>query len=262
MSTEKTIKLQAKSLLKGNWSTIISATIFLCVIPITIFTLSDFICVLCGVYDKNGEISQNMSIVYGLITSFAYVILLFCSPIANGLIKICCNTAFGRNAQMSDLFFYFKSISNYFITLIFNTIILAFAITLSYGLDVYHFIALLTDCTLEGAINFSIQQILLLAALIITVIIKLFIYFIFVHYPLIAYSTFENMPITKCVFSMYIFSLRHLKQTIKLAFGFIGWAALCFFVVPAFYVLPYAMTSACVSAKWLFKLDFDKGVLC
>lgn len=262
MSTEKIIKQQAKHLLNGNWSIIIAATVFVCVIPIALFTFSDFICVLTGVYNDNGELIQNMQAVYQLINGIAVTILLFLSPAVNGLVKMFCNTALYGKTKMSDLFLYFSNKTSYFTTFIFNMIIISVAFTLGYGLDVYNYTSQITGCTIDGTLEFNYTTVLLAASMLISVIIKIFIYFIFVHYPLIAYSTFDNLPVTKCIFSMYAFSLRHLGQTLKLAFGFIGWAALCFFVVPAFYVFPYVITSACVSAKWLFLLDRDRGVLC
>ncbi len=49
--------------------------------------------------------------------------------------------------------------------------------------------------------------------------------------------------------------VKNFGNTMKLYFGFAGWIALCFFVVPAFYVLPYISTSFATSAKWLISIE-------
>ena len=50
---------------------------------------------------------------------------------------------------------------------------------------------------------------------------------------------------------------RHYKDIKKLFWSFIFWFALCFFVLPIFYVMPYAITSFATSEKWLIKLYKD-----
>ena len=61
---------------------------------------------------------------------------------------------------------------------------------------------------------------------------------------------------------MMAFSIKNFISTIKLFIGFIGWAALCFFVVPAFYVVPYFLTTSAMSAKWLFELEGSRDIIC
>ena len=101
--------------------------------------------------------------------------------------------------------------------------------------------------------------IVLILAMAISVIIKVLIYLVFVHYPLNAYAQDESKSVVKYAFGYIGFSLRNLWKTIKLIFSFIGWIALCFFVVPAFYVLPYILVSMSYSAKWLFTLNRNRG---
>jgi hypothetical protein len=43
--------------------------------------------------------------------------------------------------------------------------------------------------------------------------------------------------------------------------SFAGWFALCFFVVPALYVLPYFAVAAANSARWLFEMERSGGRL-
>jgi hypothetical protein len=37
---------------------------------------------------------------------------------------------------------------------------------------------------------------------------------------------------------------------------------LCFFVVPAFYAVPYFLTASAMSAKWLFELEGSRDIIC
>ena len=60
-------------------------------------------------------------------------------------------------------------------------------------------------------------------------------YIIFVHYTFLAYGFNEHLPLGIYLPRMMAFSIKNFISTIKLFIGFIGWAALCFFVVPAFY---------------------------
>lgn len=262
MNTEKVIKQQAKELLKGNWSIIICAVIFVCIIPIIFDNLANLAASIIGAFDDNGYLKSSMTISYNIIHSVSLVLMFFLSPFVNGVIKMLCSTALHGKAVITDLFLYFKSISLYLYTCIFNAIVIAIAFALGYGLDFYNYAVIFTGETLQTNAELGLNTIILIIGLVLSMMIKTLIYLVFVHYPIIAYSTFDNIPISKCIFGMYAFSFRHFFETIKLAFSFIGWILLCFFVVPAFYVLPYALTSACVSAKWLFALDKDRGVLC
>lgn len=262
MSTEKVIKKQAKELLNGNWSIIICAVIFVCIIPIIFDNTANLAASSAGLFDNNGYLKPSMTSAYNIIYSVSMILMFLLSPFINGIVKMFCNTALYGKTVITDLFFYYRNISLYLYTCIFNAIVLLVSFVLGYGLDFYNYAVLITGETLDAKSEFSLNTIILIVCMLLSFIVKVIIYMIFVHYPLIAYSTFDNIPISKCLLSMYAFSLRHFFKTLRLAFSFIGWILLCFFVVPAFYVLPYAMTSACVSAKWLFSLDKDRGLLC
>ena len=87
-------------------------------------------------------------------------------------------------------------------------------------------------------------------------------YIIFVHYTFLAYGFNEHLPLGIYLPRMMAFSIKNFISTIKLFIGFIGWAALCFFVVPAFYAVPYFLTTSAMSAKWLFELEGSRDIIC
>ncbi len=262
MSTEKIIKNQAKKSLSGNWVMVIAAVIFFCVILIAADAVVSLLLVITGMIDTGEKIELPVQILYTVINGIPFLAVFLLSPIINGIFKMFSNIALYGKTEITDMFFYFKYFGRYCRAFVQNILLMALYMILSYGFDVYHYAVLVIGNDLQDIGEFDILTLILASSMVITVIIKILIYMIFIHYQLIAYATFDNIPIHKCVFGMYGFSLRHLGATIKLILSFIGWIALCFFVVPAFYVLPYLMASMSTSAKWLFSLDRDRGLLC
>lgn len=265
MSTEKTIKLQTKKLLAGNWSNIIAAVVLVCVILIAVDTLGTLIAFLLGVYNGSGELVRTAAkeSLLNHIYIGEFVILIFLSPVINGLFKMFSNVSLYGKTEIYDLFFYFRSVCKYFKTCILNLILSSVFIFLS-ALTDFGF-GCLEDAVgknLQDLTNFDIISVMLIGAMLVVIALKILFYFIFVHYQLYTYATFDNISIIKCVFGMYGFAFRHLGSAIKLMFSFAGWILLCFFVVPAFYVLPYLAVSMADSAKWLFAYDKDRGLLC
>lgn len=265
MSTEKTIKTQAKKLLAGNWSNIITAVVLVCVILIAIDTLGALIAFLLGIYNGSGELvrSADKESLLNYIYIGEFVILIFLSPVINGLFKMFSNISLYGKTEIYDAFFYFKSFHRYFKTCILNLILSSIFIFLSILTDFgFGCIEDAVGKNLQDLTNFDIISVMLISVMLIVIALKILFYFIFVHYQLFTYATFDNISILKCVFGMYGFTFRHLGSAIKLMFSFVGWILLCFFVVPAFYVFPYLAVSMADSAKWLFAYDKDRGLLC
>ncbi len=92
-------------------------------------------------------------------------------------------------------------------------------------------------------------------ATVLTVLIRVMLYMLLAHYPLMRYALDENIGAGACVFGTLGFSLRRFGKLFKLALSFAGWFALCFFVVPVLYVLPYFAVAAVNSARWLLQMD-------
>lgn len=263
MKTETIIKKQAKDALKGNWPTLIAAVLFIC----TIFVLLENIVNLFDVGLKivsvdSGQVIKGKEPLYVCINGFALLMFVFVCPLINGVIKIFYDVSKGLKADISSLFFYFSNAKLYFTTVLLDLILLIVYSVLSYGLDVYAYASLLTRSSLSSGFEFSVTNALLFAALIVSVAVKILAYFLFVHFSLFAYADDCSKSIGFYTYKLFGFSTAHFGASIKLLFGFIGWGALCFFVVPAFYVLPYMAESFAMSSKWLFALKNDRGLLC
>ena len=262
MSTEKAIKNQAKESLRGNTLTVIAAIVFFCVILIAADSLTSLAAEVTQAAFADTQSEWLRQPVLTVLCGVVFIAVFLLSPIVNGIFKMFCNIALYNKTELSDMFFYFRSPAAYLKTCELNIFLTAFYMILSYGFDIYHYAVTIAGRDLQDATEFGIIEITLAAALVLTVVIKILIYLIFVHYQLLAYAMFDNIPVAKAAFGMFGFSLRHLGAAIKLLASFIGWIALCFFVVPAFYVLPYLLASMSTSAKWLFSLDKDRGLLC
>lgn len=264
MSTEKVIKNQAKDSLKNNWSVIIAAVLAVCVIMLLIHALLYGFGFFAKAIDTDtGLIKEGKKLIFSIAACSALTVAILISPLINGLFKMFCNTSLYSRTEISDLFFFFKGAKRYFKTLVINiTLIFIFSV-LSYGLDAYSYTCYLLGASLKSGFSFDFNTLLLILLFIVSVIIKAIIYLIFVHFPLVAYSFDDSLPATKYMFGYIGFSFRHFASTLKLVLSFLGWIVLsCALVVPAFYALPYLMTSLTTSAKWLFSLERNRGVIC
>lgn len=265
MSTEKSIKQQSKKLLAGNWSSIISAVVFVCVILIAVDTLCTLTSFLLGVYNGSGEpvYTEESIKLSNYINIGGYVVLFFLSPFLNGLFKMFSNVSLYGKTEICDVFFYFKNAYKYFKTCLINLILFSIFAVFSKLTDMgYHCLESAVGKSFTNFTNFDIISFMLFCVILVVIALKIMFYLIFINYQLFTYAVFDNISIFKCIFGMYGFVFRHLGSAIKLVFSFSGWILLCFFVVPAFYVLPYLAVSMANSAKWLFAYDKDRGLLC
>ncbi|MGN1432093.1 MAG: hypothetical protein ACI4XI_00180 [Ruminococcus sp.] len=263
MSTEKVIKNQAKDSLKNNWSVIIAAVLAVCAVLILI----DALMYGFGFFTKSidtdtGLVKEGKKLTFTLIACGALAAAVLLSPLINGLFRMFCNTSLYNHTEITDLFFFFRGAHRYFKTLVINITLLFIFSVLSYGLDVYSYTTYALGASLKSGFQLDINTFILIGAFLISVIIKVIIYLLFVHFPLVAYSFNDSLPASKYMFGFIGFSFRHFAKTVKLVLSFIGWIVLsCAFIVPAFYTLPYLMTSLTTSARWLFSLERNRGVI-
>ncbi len=260
MSTEKIIKNQAKKTLTGNWSSIINASLFFCAILLLVECLVYLPSIYFKIIDtETGNFIKNRDWIFSLITLVAYWVILFCSPIINGIYKMAYKTADIGKTEINDAFYYFKGIHRYIKTVLVNLFLVCISSLLFYGLDIYRYATILLKSNLKDGLKFDIITLVLILAMVVSVFIKILVYLIFAHYPLMAYAEDDSKSVIKYAFGYIGFSFRYLWKTIKLLFSFIGWIALCFLVVPALYSLPYILVSMSTSAKWLFTIDRNRG---
>ena len=263
MSTEKVIKNQAKDSLKNNWSVIIAAVLAVCAVVVLI----DALMYGFGFFTKSidtdtGLVKEGKKQIFTFVAYGALTVAILVSPLINGLFKMFGNTSLYNRTEISDLFYFFKGGHRYFKTLFINITLLFIFSVLAYGLDAYSYACYVLGASLQSGFSFDSDTLILIVFFIASAIIKVIIYLLFVHFPLVAYSFDDSLPISKYMFGFIGFSFRHFAKTIKLVLSFFGWIVLsCAFVVPAFYTLPYLMTTMTTSAKWLFSLERNRGVI-
>ena len=249
MNTEKTVRKQAKKVLEGNRSVIISEIMVAVLAFLTGLFAFSLAMSVAGLYDvKNPNQTQQMlTMIFGLVF-FAFVVV--CLPLINGVYRSVCNVVRGRECSPLDVFYYYViSVGLFFI--------------ISGLLNVFNYLSAVSDKIIENSPSLTaVVAVLLVLAFIVSTAVVVVCYIIFVHYTFLAYGFNEHLPLGIYLPRMMAFSIKNFISTIKLFIGFIGWAALCFFVVPAFYVVPYFLTTSAMSAKWLFELEGSRDIIC
>ena len=238
MKTEKIIKQQAREALQGNASALIA---MMGVVAAAYLLLNYVQYVLLFLLDPSGAqtgtfSSKNLTV--HLIQSFNNVILLLLSPLFNGALRGAAQTAQYRDCSAGDVFYYFRSPRRWGKTVLINLLVFSLFSAACFAFDIGGF-----------------TRALLPLIDVVTVILRVVFYMLFIHFPLTAYALHEHLKVEKCVFIMIGFSVLHFGKLFRLMLSFIGWLALCFFVVPALYDIPYYATASMLSSKWLFELD-------
>ncbi len=263
MSTEKIIKKQAKDLLRGNWSTVICAILVVVAAVLAIQTLlTAFLCFAGAVDFETGAYNEEKQYVISAGSLAASLLLIFVSPLANGVVKMICNISLYGKADIFDLFYYFRDSALYFKTVFIDFVLYFLFSIISSLVNVYGYAVLFTDSYLDSRFSFDAESFALLAAYIVTVVMLSVVYMLFVHYPLIAYAYDDRQKASKYMFGFIGFSFKHFAKTFKLVLSLLGWIVLsAVFIIPLFYAAPYIAQSGAVSAKWLFRLEENRGVL-
>lgn len=262
MNTEKTVRKQAKKVLEGNRSVIISEVMVAVLAFLTglfAFSLAMSVAGLYGVKNPN-QTQQMLTMIFGLVF-FAFVVV--CLPLINGVYRSVCNVVRGRECSPLDVFYYYKKPKLFFKSVILDVISVGLFFIISGLLNVFNYLSAVSDKIIDNSPSLTaVVAVLLVLAFIVSTVVVVVCYIIFVHYTFLAYGFNEHLPLGVYLPRMMAFSIKNFIPTIKLFIGFIGWAALCFFVVPAFYAVPYFLTTSAMSAKWLFELEGSRDIIC
>lgn len=264
MSTEKIIKQQSKASLSGNWTVIIAAVFVILTVIIFADAVFSAVCYNANILNSySGVVYDSKQFEYYIAVLVYYSFAVLASPLLNGLIKMICSISLYSRAEIFDLFFFFRGARRYFKTVFINTALFFIYSVISYGLDVYSYVCSYYGESLGRQFSFDAVTLTLLGAFLISAIIKTAIFLLFAYYPLTAYSFNNNLHTATYIFGFMGFSFRNFINSAKLAISFTGWIVLsCAFAVPAIYALPYIAVSAVTSAKWLFALERNYGVIC
>ncbi len=263
MKTERIIKNQARKYLSGNWLPFIVAGSVVCIAIILFMNIVSMFAFVFNLVDLNTyEIADNNKMLYVIIASAVEMIFIFISPMINGVIRMAANVVLYEKTEVADMFYFFKEINRYFKTLLLNlALFVIYNIITEILFNAYLYASVALDADLTGGLNFNSTSLILVLSMVVTVAVKVLFFFIVIYYPLSYYALDSSKPVSAYVFGLISFSLRHLGSAIKLTISFLGWILLCFFVVPAIYVLPYCVVSAVNSTRWLVIYDRNRGLI-
>ncbi|MBQ1506812.1 MAG: hypothetical protein IIZ36_00095 [Ruminococcus sp.] len=262
MSSEKIIRSQARASLKGNLVTLIAALGLCCAVAAAVEAAVYTVLMCLGVFDlETGELKESMQLVYTLGNVAAFAVCALLSPLLNGLIKTAFGAAKNGKAEIGDMLYFFGGAARYLKTLVINLSLSMLIIIPGFALDLTYIFQVFGIVSAETAFDSVLNAFLYLFSVAFGTAVKLALYFIFMHYPLFAYSIGESESITHCIVGMLPFSIRHHGAVLKLFFSFTGWILLCFFVVPVIYVLPYMLVAMTDSVRWLIHDDRIKGIV-
>ncbi|MCH5201775.1 MAG: hypothetical protein J1F17_01080 [Oscillospiraceae bacterium] len=251
MNIAKTIKQQAlQYLAKDNWATAIGGFFIICLPAILIVLFQGVaLCTMQLFWDlDNLTMAQNnIILILQLVLVFAFLLT---TPMITGYLKLCYNISKGNNANLSDVFYYYrnKCFGKCFLLnlKIIVRIILHFLLVMIpalFALELYFL-------SHTQNIQFLILALLFFSGAVIETV------FYSVKYTLIPIIMFEDESLnTKEVFYLgTTFMKDKLKVTRTLLFTFLPHILLCFFVVPWIFIFPYITVSFMTNSKWISEL--------
>lgn len=260
MKTETYIKEQARAALRGNMSKLLAAAGVAALAFLLLEYLEYLVLLLFGVIDADTEkmINGKEPLLISITVIYTGVMVL-ASPLLNGFVRMAAEVAVKKDCQSPDVFYYFQGGYRYFKTVVLNLLLFLMFFVASSALNISGFLQMLAPDLFNATPSLSAEGFLTVFAGILTAVLRVLIYMLLVHYPLFSYAFDERQSVAICAFGTIGFSVRHFWQLFRLMLSFAGWFALCFFVVPALYVLPYFAVAAANSARWLFELDRNGG---
>ena len=236
---------------KDNWLTlIVSLSVAFIVLFCVIFVYQSLIYGFNTVNTYTGEFKKSKYILGNVFRVLYVLSLIGISPVLNGFVKICYDVAKYGTGNVRDLFFYFKKPRRYFTAFFLNAlqlliIVLIFAVCL-----------IPSEALFVVADYFKSVAIFIYAAAVIIAIAGIFVSLLILSRFVFSYYIFaedENQGALSCISKAIRLSKGHTIDITKLLLSFL-WIALCFFILPVFYVIPYFTVSLGNSAKWLILL--------
>lgn len=254
MRTEKLVKQQARAALRSNLSQLIAgagvtAAVFLLWELIEYFALNEM-----GVQETDNLLQSGQWAVLPVIVVFLALVL-FSTPLLNGFLRMAATVAVRGKCDSLDVFYFFKTPALFFKTIVINMLLMLMVTLSSAALNLSGWLSWALPDYFGASPGLTAEFLLTVFVTALTVLVRVLLYMLFAHYPLMRYALNKNIGVADCVFGTLGFSLRHFGKLFRLALSFAGWFALCFFVVPVLYVLPYFSVAAVNSARWLLEMD-------
>lgn len=262
LKTEKQVKQQARAALKGNFTQLIATAGLAATAVILVQCAQTIALLLTDCIDINTqEIVDSRYFYFLAVVAGSSALTLLISPLFNGFIKAAVNTAVKKTCEAGDAFYYFRGAGRYFKTLLINLILFLFFSIITNAFNPANYLQKLFPQWYEQGLSFNLESTAVVAAETVATVVKIIVFMLFVHFPLLAYALNDNISVGRCVFVNIGFAFKNVGKLFRLVMSFIGWFALCFFVVPLIYVVPYYTVAAATSARWLYEMDNNRGFI-
>ena len=258
MNKEKLIKNQALTALKGSWLVLIAMALMISAVIIAISGMGSIAQIITKSVDvSTGLAKSGREFIFSLINGLTFAVMFFFSPLINGFFKSAYTVAHNEIPSFWELFAFFKSPALYFKAVLLNLILVLIMAAAVFAFGFGYLITIITDSlrTDNEAVITLLTAVLNIFFGSISVLLISFVYLFFVNYAMFLFVDNPNTNVFYCFGRGLRMFVKNFGNTMRLYFSFIGWIALCFFVVPAFYVLPYISTSFATSAKWLISIE-------
>lgn len=263
MNVEKIIKAQSREAMNGKWISLVAGFLLLSAMICLVVTGVDLAVSVFGIRNENGMLKPNTENIFTVIVCTGVLVFMLLTPAKNGFLKICYNIASGKEGELKDAFYFFKR-NKFLSALQFNLLLtVRFIVNILIGLIpffilwavTYFFSLQLLTTVTANEIAYYIQLVFFITGIVFGIIrsAKLYIAdFLFIEND---GETENTISASKAILK------KHGKDAFRLFISFIPWIALCFFVLPAIYVIPYMSTSFATSSKWLIRLYKDGKIV-
>lgn len=270
MNAEKAIKKGARNILAkdSNMVKLIFAFGFLL---IALYLLPSYLGYFSEIIPSAGksEVMKNIAtpnigtLIYFCINVLVVTLMVLISPLFTGIKRITACNANGENTKLNEILYYFSSKKRYALALNINLSVIIKYIELA----IICFLPAIICSALCMLLNGNAGDIEVLSLNVITVLmvicaIPLFIFltrrYFMAEYIFVMKDYNKNVDITpaQCMkLSVKIMSENNnTTKAFKLMISFLPWFLLCFFIVPALYVVPYYFQSTALSQKFIYSI--------
>lgn len=263
MSAEKIIKNEAKSVLsKGNWIKAITAVMITFFVPMVSVLIMEISYNLTGAEEEfsiDVLTSSTLFIVFfALFQLIGVAVFVLLSPLFNGAVRLFGAMADGKNAEFSDVFYFFDTRGKYIesVKFMISLLVRLVCVTIGFSLPaiVVYSVSQYTYHKDFAVVDSKDKVTALVVVSIVLLIVDVISVIIFNHryiFAMILYSC-HDLSIKDSFAVGSQIAKRQMGSLIKLTLSFVPWYLLLFFVVPFVYVYPYAIMSYTISAKYLF----------
>jgi len=247
MNIAKKIREQSKEILTGQWAVALMALFVLLLFAFVDFSVFFIVNYIALIFKMNDILSTVL-----MLTVFS-VAVVFTSPVINGYLNFHYKLSLSKNADISNMLEFFKK-GKYLKTLLFNISVFFRSLL---PLQIIGIILFAKLFIMQNNVIIKTVNALMIALIILYVLIELVristVGFLYADNPEDNFGSYFK--------SAKIINKYHYHNNIALTFSFMPWIALCYFLLPGFYVVPYFSTSLATSAKWLIKLYKDGKIL-